>query len=173
MEKNIEEYLRKRSHDVAEEWEFSVSNSMEKQCDSPIEKLFLIEWYFQTRSQIEPEKEFFIYPQYKIENQYFVDFLIFYATENEWLREHKTLEEHKDKILIVEIDSHIWHGQTPEQFEKEKKRERYLITEEYRVMRFSGREIYRDVKECVNQVIDYFIKKRRREIDKEMGIDYE
>ena len=40
------------------------------------------------------------------------------------------------------------------------KRERDLMNEGYKIMRFSGREIVRDVEKCVEEVIDYFLKPR-------------
>jgi len=36
--------------------------------------------------------------------------------------------------------------------------ERDLMNEGYKIMRFSGREIVRDVEKCVEEVIDYFLK---------------
>jgi len=45
-------------------------------------------------------------------------------------------------------------------YSNEKKRERDLMNEGYKIMRFSGREIVRDVEKCVEEVIDYFLKPR-------------
>lgn len=64
-------------------------------------------------------------------------------------------EKTKNDLLLIELDSYLWHGSTPEQYTKEKERERVLFNEGYKVMRFSGREIYKDVEKCINEVIGY------------------
>lgn len=163
MRDNVEKYLKKRAKDIAKEWENSIYETAESLCKSPIEKLFLIEWYY----QIEEEKDnpdgfpnFFIQPQYKINvgnKDYIVDFLIYYIIDDNWMnKQHSYPEYHKEQALITELDSFLWHGQTPEQFENEKRRERKLQKEGWKIIRFSGREIVRDVENCVEQVIDYF-----------------
>ena len=53
------------------------------------------------------------------------------------------------------MDSYLWHGSEPKQFDKEKKRERELQKKGYNLMRFSGREIYRNVEKCVGEVLDF------------------
>jgi len=162
MKSKVEKWLEKRGQDIKEEWENWIGYLLKK-CDSPIEKLFLIEWEYQAEKEMyQPEgfPRLYIYPQFQI-NNFIIDFAIIYITEDDNLKNHRSnFSEVKDKILLVEIDSYLWHGAEPEQFAKEKERERCLQKEGYKLMRFSGREIYRDVKNCVKEVINYFIKEK-------------
>lgn len=164
MEKNVEEYLAMRVQDIAEEWEDD-TRGRANHCESPVEQLFLIEWCYQIEAENRvPDgfPKFYIWPQYEIQN-YRVDFLIYHTSNDMWMCQEETQpKNNKEKTLIVEIDSYLWHGKTPYQFEKEKKRERDLMSQGYEIMRFSGREIIRDVAECVEQVIGFFEKDQDR-----------
>lgn len=167
MDKKIKKYLEEQSQKIAEEWRYACEDLIENyKIESPIEQLFFIEFQYQLEDLNKVPDEFpkfYVMPQYEISTKegekYRVDFLI-YCTENDmWMTEEKTYPQYqKEKVLLVELDSFLWHGQTPEQFEKEKKRERDLMNEGYKIMRFSGREIIRDVEKCVEEVIDYFLK---------------
>ena len=138
MENKAEKWLEERAQEIGNIWEGYVSTNIRRcECKSPIEELFLVEWYFQNEIY---DTNYSIKPQYKI-NNYRVDFMI--SIPN------------KENILIIELDSYLWHGSKPEQFAKEKERERWLKKEGWDVMRFSGREIYRDVINCVSEVIEY------------------
>lgn len=55
--------------------------------------------------------------------------------------------------VAVECDGHEWHDRTKEQAEHDRKRDRYLQREGWRVMRFTGREIVRNVGECVAELL--------------------
>ena len=142
MKNKVEKWLEKRGQDIKKEWMDDIEYIMPK-CESPLEKLFLIEWKYQSNNFYSGGKlkEFFIIPQYKI-NNYRIDFFI--CLDNGMIEPYK----YKENCLIIEIDSYLWHGAKPEQFAKEKERERCLQKEGYRIMRFSGREIYRDVEKC-------------------------
>lgn len=153
MEKKVEDWLEKRGQDIKEEWKDMIGDKS-LSCESPIEKLFLIEFEYRIKS--EPYEEYYwIMPQYKI-NNYRVDFLIYYHYFSTRNMVDEYPEQNKDKCLIVETDSHLWHGSTPEQFTKEKERERILKKDGWDIMRFSGREIYRNVEKCVEEAIEYF-----------------
>lgn len=54
--------------------------------------------------------------------------------------------------LAIEIDGHEFHKDR-EQRTRDAKRDRYLQRKGWTVMRFTGSEIYRDVEECVNEVL--------------------
>ncbi len=69
-------------------------------------------------------------------NRYRVDFLI------------------KSKRVAIELDGRGTHF-TEEQRENDAKRQRYLERSGYRVIRFTGREIVRDVNQCIKEVIDF------------------
>ncbi|WP_448694322.1 endonuclease domain-containing protein [Pseudomonas rhizophila] len=54
----------------------------------------------------------------------------------------------KDARLIVELDGHAYHS-TKEQLEKDTIRQRYPTRAGYTLIRFTGREIARDLQRCV------------------------
>jgi len=155
MESKVEKWLELRSEMIKEGWRDLVDDRI-NQCGSPIEKLFLIEWYFQNDNFYYGGdlKDYFIIPQYKIGN-YRVDFFI--CLDNSDIDPY----EDKENCLIIELDSYLWHGSDPEQFAKEKERERELQKEGWNIMRFSGREIYRDVDKCVQEIIGHILNKEK------------
>lgn len=160
MEKNVEEYLNKRAEDTAREWKIRHKILIGEWQLTPIESLFFIEWAYrmneENRLKCSGNKTLWLYPQYDIvanQKKYRVDFLAQYALD--WN------PDNIKEMLIIELDSYLWHGKTPKQFEKEKKRERELIQSGYKLMRFSGGEILRNVEECVDQVIK-FLEERNK-----------
>jgi very-short-patch-repair endonuclease len=50
-----------------------------------------------------------------------------------------------DAALIVECDGHEWHERTKQQAARDRKRDRMLQSQGYRVFRYTGSEIWRDV----------------------------
>jgi hypothetical protein len=55
--------------------------------------------------------------------------------------------------LVVEIDGHDYHERTKEQASYDKKRERELLLEGYRVIRFTGSDVYKDAAKCAEDVV--------------------
>jgi len=166
MENKIEKWLEKRGQDAKEIFKDITKWRMQK-CESPIEELFFIEWEYQMREEnCQPEgfSKFYIIPQYEVNRKYRVDFLISYISENDWFSYKENYNNIKDKILIIELDSYLWHGSDPAQFTKEKERERELKKEGWDMMRFSGREIYNNVEKCVEEVIRYLRSKEEKEL---------
>lgn len=53
--------------------------------------------------------------------------------------------------LVVECDGVAFHN-SPEAVERDKRRDRYCVTQGYAVMRFTGPEINRDARGCAAQV---------------------
>jgi very-short-patch-repair endonuclease len=149
MEHKIENWLEKRGNEIKEEWIDVVKDKI-IQCQSPIEKLFLIEWEYQNNSFYfgGDLKDYYIKPQFIIEGYgYKVDFMIINTTRPDW--------------IVVELDSYLWHGSTPDQFAKEKERERDITKLGYKLFRFSGKEIYRNVEKCVNETIKYCLDQEK------------
>lgn len=54
--------------------------------------------------------------------------------------------------VAIECDGHDFHEKTKEQAARDKDRDRRVLLAGFPVMRFTGREIFRDVPACVNQV---------------------
>lgn len=58
----------------------------------------------------------------------------------------ETIKRISEKLptYAIEIDGFEWHDKTPEQAERDKKRERYIQSQGYTVLRFAAREVLRD-----------------------------
>lgn len=79
----------------------------------------------------------------------------------------------KDARLVVELDGHGSHS-TKEQLEKDAIRQRYLSRAGYTVVRFTGREVHRDVGQCVSELRNLYQEcmHRRPAKFRVMYIDY-
>jgi very-short-patch-repair endonuclease len=137
-----------------------------KVCESPIEKLFAasVVLQFHAASLFDVRLIFgsdfngergaapidctFVYPQAQI-GAYRVDFLF------------DDFHENKRRLIIVELDGHDWHERTKAQATRDKKRDRALVTAGYRVLRFTGSEIYASPGECLQEVIEAILAARR------------
>jgi len=58
----------------------------------------------------------------------------------------------KPAQIAIECDGHDYHDGTKEAAERDKKRNRVLTAAGWKVLRFTGREIYRDPKRCAEEV---------------------
>lgn len=127
-----------------------------KTCESPIEKAMLEALYVYSLLRVGgwpchvmPEKTegwthatWFIEPQ-KVINAYRVDFLV-------------TSPDTKKKI-VIECDGHDFHERTKEQAEGDRSRDRNLTRDGYCVIRFTGREIWRDPWKCAEEIENQFL----------------
>jgi len=50
--------------------------------------------------------------------------------------------------VVVECDGHEWHDRTKEQAGRERTRQNWLTAEGYRILRFTGSQIYQDAHGC-------------------------
>lgn len=114
--------------------EIKIENLCHEYCDSPIEQLVLAALL--TVAEINYLQEttwgefYVVYGKFSIEMQrkihpYRVDFLI-------------------DKIWVIECDGHDFHERTKEQAKHDKKRDRFLTSKGYKILRFTGSEITAD-----------------------------
>lgn len=60
------------------------------------------------------------------------------------------------ELLVVELDGHEFHQKTREQVEHDKRRDRWFAAQGYRVIRFTGSEVWRDPDACVDEAIGFF-----------------
>ncbi|HEY4102546.1 MAG TPA: DUF559 domain-containing protein [Polyangiaceae bacterium] len=65
-------------------------------------------------------------------------------------------------FLAVEVDGHQWHEATPLQVQRDKSRDRRLTAAGWRVLRFTGSEVYRDAAACVAEVVAVFARRATR-----------
>lgn len=96
-------------------------------CESPIEKLFF------TAASESSAFYYQLIPQYQID-RYRVDFAI------------------PEFEIAIELDGHEYH-KTKEQRTNDASRERYLESLGWRVIRFTGSEVYKDSQACVEEAI--------------------
>lgn len=91
--------------------------------------------------------------QYQIEN-YRVDFLITYTQFIYDIINEKFIT-HFQKSIVIECDGHIWHDTNEEQRRNEKKRERKIQSLGYKILRYTGSEIYNNSDNIAADIIEY------------------
>lgn len=128
-------------------------SEMECICKSPIEVAFAVAFVMVCRHlsgevffrEWEPDEPALLdRVRWVIETQvslgpYKVDFVV-----SPWPRDERVK-------IIVECDGHAFHEKTKEQAQHDKSRDRELQAMGYRVLRFTGSEIYRDAFRCANE----------------------
>lgn len=63
-------------------------------------------------------------------------------------------QEHHLQI-VVECDGHDFHERTKEQAAKDRARDRALTLGGYRVLRFTGSELFNDARQCLRELADH------------------
>lgn len=162
---NVRDYLDKRSKDLAFIFYFSMIAQLEGETmvsgpiESPIEQLFFIEW---TYNDTELHRRIIsnLWPQHQDDTtgKYKIDFVVDFSFEAfKTLKFRQSDEEKFNSILApklgIELDGHLWHEKTKEQVQYHKKRERFLIKNGWKLLRFTGSEILRDPEKCVLEVL--------------------
>lgn len=148
----ISDIVNKKITEKVNDLLFDIQMDIEK-CESPIEQLFLIELLENTRSYGFNNKlkkigyEFLdLVVQEKI-GKYRADFV---------LHLHKNCEIIKK--FVIELDGHNFHEKTKEQVQRDKEKDRFLISEGYTVIRFTGSEIYNNCKDKVKEFLEIVYK---------------
>ncbi len=115
---------------------------------SPIEQIFLLEWKF---ADLDRKLNVNLAPHEPIstdDGSYEVDFLI--------VSKDPTLLTVK---IAIELDGHEFHEKTQQQVRKDKVRERAILKQGVTVLRFSGSEIVRNGRGCVEEVEKFLLKR--------------
>lgn len=118
---------------------------------SPIEKLFYAAWYSMQWSY----DDFCLTPQWKVEvggKRLFLDFKV----SAPFLTRFYIKEPHY--TIGVEIDGHDYHERTKEQARKDKSRQRLLEKNNYRIIRFTGSEIFKDPMACTDEAYSFALQ---------------
>lgn len=100
-----------------------------------------------------------VYPQQVI-GKYRADFVLIrlrYGYTDSLEKPERTCEVMAK--VVVECDGHEFHEKTKEQAKRDKARDRFLQTEGYYVLRFTGSELYNNPARCADEVEDFFEKK--------------
>lgn len=125
-------------------------------CGSPVEEMFLAALLSSDRAVnvvlLDPEgnrhfltdnpdypERYLVQPQFRV-GRYRCDFLI----TMKW-NEYQT-------SVVVEIDGHEFHEKTKQQVSKDKARERSIVSSGYRVLRFSGSDVFNNALPCADEV---------------------
>jgi very-short-patch-repair endonuclease len=133
------------------------ASQMGAKCESPIEigllRAFIalrlgdrrIRLEGMTTGAVLTEWEATVYPQHRV-GDFRVDFAVEIAvgSNSAWLG--------------IECDGHDFHERTKEQAARDKSRDRALTAAGYRMMRFTGSEIYKDNMACALQVHSFIMK---------------
>lgn len=113
---------------------------------TPIEKLmYAILLRIKLKIEDDFEYSFFVRPQEKIGN-YRVDFLI----KTYFLPLSKETES-----FIIECDGHDFHEKTKEQAKHDKERDRFFTQNNYKVLHYTGSEIYNDFPKIEDELEKY------------------
>jgi len=127
-----------------------------KLCESPIErKLFAALYMAAIRQEacggfVPFLCEWRIQPQYVI-GPYRTDFAVCYLRQDRY--DQDPFQSPKAVRVVVECDGHDFHEKTKEQAARDKARDRFLITNGWPVLRFTGSEIFNGADECAWDVI--------------------
>lgn len=114
-------------------------------CESPIEKLMYLSLkkFFERFEYFIDEYILTIDCQEKIgTSNYRADIVISFAN----------VEKRVIHLYAIECDGHEFHEKTKEQVKRDRSRERYMMKEGYKVIRFSGSEIVEGASECACEV---------------------
>lgn len=135
-------------------------SSIRERCESPIEELLMVAIYSASLisehdlifccSSTPNERDFggqfvLVYQQAPV-GPYRADILIHDASQ--------PLDAHKPRWMVVECDGHAFHEKTKEQARRDKKRDRFFQSKGYKVLRFTGSEIWADPEACADEIID-------------------
>jgi very-short-patch-repair endonuclease len=132
-------------------------------CESPIEQLML---FHLTNGRFAPYRPnldhgpvswfysplgvtglaFSVVPQFQV-GKYRLDFAVMWS--------HGTSGKHVQ--IAVECDGHDFHERTKEQAKRDKKRDRFLQAEGWKVLRFTGSEVYADPGGAAGEVRDALV----------------
>lgn len=127
---------------IAKEFEVEFTQLINtKAISSPIEQIFLMEWKF---AGLDKKLKVHLCPHESVSTDngsYEVDFLI--------VPEDPLLEKIK---VAIELDGHEFHEKTKDQVRKDKSRERGIVQQGVTVLRFSGSEVVRNARGCVEEV---------------------
>lgn len=168
----VEEYVNAAAqHEALRFLEYF--DALKAKCESPIEVLLCAALYNWSKTddlnidflpgadefQAKPyfDEAIFVFQQVKM-GPYRADFVIHDVS--------MPLEIREPRIMIVECDGHDFHERTKEQARRDKKRDRYFQSKGYKVLRFTGSEIWADPDACVEEIIDQVACNEWRNSDK-------
>lgn len=168
MEQNVRKFLRQTIQTISENFKEEMLWKLKHyKIESPIEQIFYIAWqsYIWTL-----QGKYLLYPQREIQTgdnqkKYRVDFAIFQQRDIADSPIHENFSWGKNLKIAIELDSFTFHEKTPGQFEYEKKRDRALQEQGWRIFRFSGSEVLRDPGNCIVEIDNFLGELESAEVD--------
>lgn len=133
--------------------------SLAAHCESPIEELLLAALFHEHRvhefvlvfmGNYEPserhvrDETVYVYQQASV-GPYRVDFLFHDASV--------PVEIADPRWMVVECDGHDFHERTKEQARRDKQRDRFFQSKGYKVLRYTGSEIWADPEKCAEEIL--------------------
>jgi len=132
---------------------------IQRVCESPIEELLLVALYnaskidendiiFMTDSPLRDalhDQVVYVHQQTSID-KYRVDIAIHDCS--------LPFDIAPPRIMIVECDGHDFHERTKEQARRDKQRDRFLVSKGFKLLRFTGSEIWADPEACADEIIN-------------------
>ena len=144
---DIEQRLDWYKKRVATEYERSLKREVNvHDITSPIEQIFLMEWRL---LRVDERYGLKIRPQGALTvngTTYKIDFVV--ETPNGEMK------------LAIELDGHDFHEKTKEQAARDRQRERTIVKQGYTIFRFTGSEVFRNPRKCVEEVIEMIASTR-------------
>lgn len=145
LEETVANSIREKLIEYQDELLLSLEN-----CESPIEKLLALELYDERRNDERVYPDVFnlstIKTQEKIKcstgKEYRVDFLLSCLDA-----------KGRNHFFIVECDGYEFHS-NKEKFKEDRARDRLLLRDGYKTIRFSGSEIVEDTNFCVYEIFE-------------------
>lgn len=149
----IEEKLDERMAMHIEDYFNNLLDDVEG-CESPIEKIFVLELRRAMESsranfvgdlfEWESQGEIVVFEGFKREKKYRADFLV------NFLRQENDIHYR----FVIECDGHDFHEKTKEQVARDKRRDRDMMESGIVVIRFTGSEIYENPYRCAYQAVN-------------------
>lgn len=155
----IEQYIQTAAQEEAVRFEEYCYHYLQW-CESPIEELLTAAlyaaskvsdaslWFMGKRDSLpgEPfeDQTAYVYQQVPV-GPYRVDLLIQDAT--------LPAEIGPWRFMVVECDGHDFHEKTKQQARRDKQRDRFLQSRGFKVLRFTGSEIWEDPDKCADEII--------------------
>lgn len=178
----VEEFLKERlerAREYAEHCNDRIRKGLAL-CESPVEELFLVhclDSFDAIQIDIEsmpfhylfrfmyPEIERFrfrLFPQYRVQNpgwtlgsgpnQYRLDFAVTIERDESGGGDRFTYRR-----IAIEVDGHDFHERTKEQAQRDKARDRNLVSDGWQILRYTGSEIYASPEEIVFNLEAYLV----------------
>ncbi|VED60436.1 DUF559 domain-containing protein [Staphylococcus simulans] len=141
-------------------------------CQSPIEQLYILYLNYYVNSGTDFKIN--ILPQFVINTRggkYKVDFHVRVSQSFVITNDSGTKYFERSTSLCIECDGHDFHEKTKQQVQKDKQRERDIISNGYTIIRFTGSEIFNSPIKCARETTRILEEMIERKGFKKIDVD--